>query len=59
MTGKAVNLSPVIILVSLSFWWLCWGFTGMILAVPLTVLVKIILENIVFTRPLARLMAEE
>jgi predicted PurR-regulated permease PerM len=49
----------VIILVSLAFWWLCWGFTGMILAVPLTVLVKIILENVVFTRPLAQLMAEE
>ena len=59
MTGKAVNLSPVVILVSLSFWWLCWGFTGMILAVPLTVLVKIILENIAFTRPFARLMAED
>jgi AI-2 transport protein TqsA len=59
MTGKAVNLSPVVILVSLSFWWLCWGFTGMILAVPLTVLLKIILENIASTRPLARLLAEE
>ncbi len=59
MTGKAINLSPVVILVSLSFWWLCWGFTGMILAVPLTVLVKIILENIAFTRPFARLMAED
>lgn len=31
----------------------------MILAVPLTVLVKIILENIAFTRPFARLMAED
>lgn len=59
MTGKAVNLSPLVILVSLAFWWLCWGFTGMILAVPLTVLMKIILENLPFTRPVARLMAED
>jgi AI-2 transport protein TqsA len=59
MTGKAVNLSPLVILVSLSFWWLCWGFTGMVLAVPLTVLMKIVLENIGFTRPFARLMAED
>ena len=59
MTGKAVDLSPVVILVSLSFWWLCWGFTGMVLAVPLTVLGKIVLENIGFTRPFARLMAED
>ena len=59
MTGKAVNLSPVIILVAISFWWLCWGFTGMILAVPLTVLVKIVMENIDDTRPFARLMSED
>jgi AI-2 transport protein TqsA len=59
MTGKAVNLSPLMILLSLSFWWLCWGFTGMVLAVPLTVLMKIILENITLTRPFAQLMAED
>jgi AI-2 transport protein TqsA len=59
MTGKAVNLSPLVILVSLAFWWLCWGFIGMILAVPLTVLMKIILENVGFTRPVGRLMAED
>jgi AI-2 transport protein TqsA len=59
LTGKAVNLSPVVILAALSFWWLCWGFTGMVLAVPLTVLGKIILEHVPLTRPVARLMAEE
>jgi AI-2 transport protein TqsA len=59
MTGKAVGLSPVIILVALSFWGLCWGLTGMLLAVPLTVMVKIVLENVDFTRPFARLMAED
>jgi AI-2 transport protein TqsA len=59
MTGKAVGLSPVVILVALSFWGLCWGLTGMLLAVPLTVMMKIILENVALTRPLARLMAED
>lgn len=59
MTGKAIGLSPVVILVALSFWGLCWGITGMLLAVPLTVLVKILLENVAFTRPVARLMAED
>jgi AI-2 transport protein TqsA len=58
MTGKAVGLSPLIILVALSFWGLCWGLTGMLLAVPLTVMLKIVLENIAFTQPFARLMAE-
>ena len=59
LTGKAVGLSPVVILVALSFWGLCWGITGMLLAVPLTVMAKIVLENIAFTKPLAILMSEE
>ncbi len=59
MTGKAIDLSPIVILLSLAFWGLCWGLTGMLLAVPLTVMLKIILENLTLTRPFARLMAEE
>jgi AI-2 transport protein TqsA len=59
MTGKAVGISPVVILVSLSFWGLCWGLTGMLLAVPLTVMGKIILDHVAFTQPVARLMAED
>jgi AI-2 transport protein TqsA len=59
MTGKAVGLSPLVILVALSFWGLCWGLIGMLLAVPLTVMLKIVLENVAFTRPVARLMAGE
>jgi AI-2 transport protein TqsA len=59
MTGKAVNLSPVVILTALSFWGLCWGLVGMVLAVPLTAMLKIILENVESTRPYARLMAGE
>jgi AI-2 transport protein TqsA len=58
ITGKAVNLSPLIILASLSFWSLCWGLTGMLLAVPLTVMFKIILENVAAARPVAKLMTE-
>jgi AI-2 transport protein TqsA len=59
MTGKAVGLRPVIILAALSFWGLCWGLVGMLLAVPLTVMVKIVLENAPLTRPLAKLMGDE
>jgi len=59
LTGKAVGLSPLVILVMLAFWGLCWGLIGMILAVPLTVMIKIVLENRPFTRSFARLIAEE
>jgi AI-2 transport protein TqsA len=59
LTARAVNLSPVVVLIALAFWGLCWGVVGMVLAVPLTVVLKIVWENIPLTRPLARLMAEE
>jgi AI-2 transport protein TqsA len=59
LTGKAVGISPLVILVALSFWGLCWGLTGMLLAVPLTVMGKIVLDNVPFTQPVARLMAED
>ena len=59
LTARAVDLSPLVVLVALAFWSLCWGLTGMVLAVPLTVMLKIIWENVSITRPLARLMAEE
>jgi len=58
LTARAVDLSPLVVLISLAFWGLCWGVVGMILAVPLTVVLKIVWETIPLTRPLARLMAE-
>jgi AI-2 transport protein TqsA len=56
ITGKAVDLSPLVVLIALSFWGLCWGLVGMVLAVPLTAMLKIILQNAAGTRPIARLM---
>ncbi|TVQ24212.1 MAG: AI-2E family transporter [Spirochaetaceae bacterium] len=44
--GDSLNLSPVIILFSLLFWGWLWGITGAFLAVPLTVTLKIVFENI-------------
>jgi AI-2 transport protein TqsA len=57
--GKAVGLSPVIILFSLAFWGAIWGLTGMLLAVPLTVMLKIIAEHIDAMRAVAKLVSDE
>jgi AI-2 transport protein TqsA len=59
LTGKAVDLSPLVVLISLSFWSLCWGLPGMVLAVPLTAMLKIILERAPSTRAAAGLMGEK
>jgi AI-2 transport protein TqsA len=58
ITSRAVGLSPLVILFALAFWGQCWGLTGMFLAVPLTVMLKIVLENIEETRPFAGLLGE-
>ncbi|NQV73144.1 AI-2E family transporter [bacterium] len=54
--GYSLNLSPLLILVSLIFWGWLWGVWGMVLAVPLTSTIKIVFENLESTRRFARLM---
>ncbi|WP_041611273.1 AI-2E family transporter [Treponema primitia] len=49
--GDNLGLSPLAVLVSLLIWGWLWGFAGMILAVPMTVIVKIICENIPVLEP--------
>ena len=57
--GNSMNISPLISIISLMFWGLIWGTTGMIVSVPFTVVVIIILSEIEFTRPLAILLSEK
>ncbi|MEM9262312.1 MAG: AI-2E family transporter [Pseudomonadota bacterium] len=58
LIGKSLNLSPLIILVSLGVWGALWGFAGALLAVPITVTVMIILTQFEPTRAIAILMSE-
>ena len=54
--GKHLGLSPFVILVSLSIWGWIWGFAGMIISVPMTVIIKIICENVSFLHGIAVLL---
>ncbi len=56
MIGKAVGLSPVVLLAALAFWGLLWGIPGMFLAVPLTVVSLIVMDHFDSTRSAARLL---
>jgi hypothetical protein len=57
-TGSQLDISPVLLLIVVAFAYWLWGILGMIISVPLFVIVKIVLENIPTTRPLAILMSE-
>jgi AI-2 transport protein TqsA len=59
MMGKSLGLHPITVLLALIFWGMIWGFDGMILAVPITAVVKLILEKIEITSSVALLMAGE
>ncbi len=55
--GQRMNLSPLIVFVSLVFWGWLWGGMGMLLSVPLTMAIRILLDGNESTRPFAILMA--
>ena len=57
--GKNLDISPFIILASLTFWGWMWGFIGMILAVPVMVVLKIVCENFKILHPIAILLGNK
>ncbi|CAD76326.1 putative membrane protein-putative a permease [Rhodopirellula baltica SH 1] len=57
LMGNSADLHPVVILLALMFWGTLWGITGMFLATPITAAIKIALDRMDVTRPVARVMA--
>lgn len=59
LMGKGLGLSPLVVLFSLFFWGWLWGIPGMILATPMTAIVKIVCSNIPELRVVAALMSKD
>jgi AI-2 transport protein TqsA len=57
LMGRGLELHPVTVLLSLAFWGLLWGVMGMVLAVPIVAVLKIVLSRLNTTRPLGQLLA--
>ncbi|MFH1754005.1 MAG: AI-2E family transporter, partial [Candidatus Omnitrophota bacterium] len=55
--GDSLDLHPVTVLMSLIFWGMLWGIAGMFLAIPITAILKMIMEEIDVTKPAADLLA--
>lgn len=56
LAGKGLKLSPTIVFLSLFYWSFVLGAAGALIAVPLTIVVKIVLESSEETRLMAKLM---
>jgi predicted PurR-regulated permease PerM len=55
--GDQLDLSPLLLLLSLIFWGYVWGIVGMILSVPIMSMLKITLSKFESTRSIAILMS--
>ena len=56
--GDRLNLSPLVVLLSLALWGTIWGLVGMFLSVPITVAILIICSEFPRSRPLAIILSQ-
>lgn len=59
LMGSSLNLSPFVILVSLTVWTALWGIPGAFLAVPLTASLLMVLAEFKATRPITVLLSND
>jgi len=57
--SSSLNISSLVVLISLAFWATLWGITGMFLSVPIMVIAMIILSEFESTKPIAILLSEK
>ena len=55
--GNSLNISPLVIVISLVMWGILWGVVGMLLCVPITVILIQIFAQFPSTRPVAVLLS--
>jgi predicted PurR-regulated permease PerM len=57
--GNSLNISPLVVLLTLAVWGVMWGITGMLLSVPITIILIIIMAEFPSTRPVAILLSQD
>ena len=55
--GVQLNISPLMILISLSFWGYIWGIAGMFLAVPIMSIIQIVCLMVPSLKPIAIILS--
>lgn len=58
LMGRVAQINTVTVFVSLIFWSWLWGMTGLLLAVPVTMVIKAICDRVEDLQPVGKLMGE-
>ena len=58
LQGKAAKMNPVAVFIGILFWSWMWGAVGLLLAVPLTTVVKVVCDRVDGLQPVGRLLGE-
>ncbi len=58
LMGNRLNISPLIILISLTFWGFIWGIVGMVLSVPIMAMMIIIFSQFQSTKSIAIILSK-
>ena len=56
--GKSLNLSPLVVVITLSLWGYLWDILGMVISVPITAIMLIVLAQFPSTRNISILLSE-
>ena len=59
LMGNSLNISPLVVFLTLALWGVMWGITGMLLSVPITVILIIIMSEFPDTKPFAILLSRQ
>lgn len=55
--GHRLELNPVVILISIALWGFLWGVSGVILAVPILIITKVVCDNIPSLAPFGEFLS--
>lgn len=58
LMGNSLNISPLVVFLTLAIWGMIWGISGMLLSVPITVILIIIMSEFPGTKPFAILLSQ-
>lgn len=59
MMGKSLNISPLAVMLALTFWGMLWGIAGMFISVPITVVIMIVCAQFEGSRWVAVLLSKD